>query len=171
MQLNYILGYKNKIIHAIIIISAIILASNLYKSQTRDIPSLKTKKELEIKKIRVLGDINELTKIINFYKDLINKKDVSSVINTFNSIANSSDINIVTVRPIREQVYPLYIKYPFELIVRTAHYDNLGRFISKLENNPDIYIIDSIRIRGTNVRGQDLVELTANLKLSTVIFK
>lgn len=177
MQLSDIINYKNKIIHTIIIIFAIIVACNLYKSQTRGIESLKEKKELEIKRIRVLGDINELTKLIKLYKDLVNKKDISSIINTFNHIASDSDVNIVTIKPVKEQVYPLYIKYPFHLVVSTKQYDNIGRFISKLESNPDVYIIDSAEIKPAgsietgSTKEMGATNLVMNLTLSTIIFR
>ncbi len=171
MRLSDILNYKNKIIHTVIIISAVITASNLYKSQTRGIGSVREKKELEIKKIGVLGDINELTKLIKLYKDLVNKKDISSVINMLNRIANDSGINIVTVRPVKEQVYPLYVKYPFELIVSAKHFDNIGEFISKLESSPDVYIIDLAQIRPASAIETGSTNLVMDLKLSTIIFK
>lgn len=171
MRLSDILNYKNKIIHTVIIIFAIIVASNLYKSQTRGIESLKEKKELEIKKIRVLGDINELTKLIKVYKDLVNKKDISSTINRLSRIANDSDIDIVTISPGKEQVYPLYIKYPFQLVVRTKYYDNIGKFISKLESSPDVYIIDSAQIRSAESRETRTTNLVMDLTLSTIILR
>ncbi len=169
MNLNDVLNYKNKIINTAIIILAIIIASNLYKSQTRSIGSLKEKKELEIKKIGVLGEMHKLTKLIEIYKGLVNKKDISTVINMLNHIAKESDINIITVKPVKEQISSLYIKYPFELSVNTAHYDNIGKFISKLENSPDIYIIDSAQIRSTGAKKG--INLVMDLKLSTIIFK
>lgn len=49
MQFSDIAIYKNKIIHTVIILCAIIIGHNLYKGQTRGIESLKEKKELEIK--------------------------------------------------------------------------------------------------------------------------
>lgn len=171
MRLNDILNYKNKIIHIVIIILAIILASNLYKSQTKGIKTLKEKKELEIKKIRVLGDIDKLTKLIKVYKDLVNKKDISSIINKISHIANDSDINIVTINPVKEQTYPLYIKYPFQLVVRTKYYDNIGEFISKLESSSDVYIIDSAEIRSAGSREPGTTDLVMNLTLSTIILK
>ncbi len=172
IQLSDIINYKNKIMHAIIIIFALIIAKNLYKSQTRGIESLREKKELEIKRIAVLGDINELTKLTKLYKDLVNKKDISSIINRISRIAIDSGVNIVTINPAREQVYPMYIKYPFHLVVNTKHYDNIGRFISKLENNPDIYIVDSAEIKtaGSTIEAGP-ANLVMDLILSTIIFR
>lgn len=88
-----------------------------------------------------------------------------------NNIANDSDVNIVTVNPVKEQVYPIYVKYPFHLVVSAKHYDNLGKFISKLESSPVFYIIDSAEIKSAGSTETGFTNLSMDLTLSTIIFR
>ncbi len=160
--------YKNKILNIAIIILALIISSNIYKKQAKEIESLKGKTNVEIKKNNMLKSISQLEKRINTYRNLFAKKDVSENINTISNIAKESGIKIVSIKPIPEQrqIYPEYIKFPFNLVLNTSKYHALGKFISKVEGYRDVYVIDSLEMRFEPTKE----ELTVNLKVSSIAF-
>ena len=73
--------YKNSVLNIAVIIIALIIAVNIYKSQARAIAALRESKDTELKKNTVLTSLSLSEKDINNYKEVINKKSISSVIN------------------------------------------------------------------------------------------
>lgn len=167
---NLITKYKNNILNIAIIILALILAINIYKRQARLIASLVERKNSAIKKNEVLMDIEQLEKKFISYKSVINNKDISSVINTLTNIAGDSAINIISLKPQKQEERPDYVRYPFNLTVESPDYHSLARFIAKIENSTDIYIIENISISKVKEAGKKS-PLTTELKLSTILVK
>src|SRR3989338_180475 len=163
---------KNVMLNLAVIILALIIAGNIYKNQTQALEALKEKKEMELKKNAVLADIGSLENRIYAYKDLLNVKDLSSTINKINSMAREVDIKIVSIRPQAEKDYVVYIKYFFDLEVTARNYHHLGKFISRIEDSPDIYIIERTDIKPESrmqEQGQEETkENSANISISTV---
>lgn len=171
---DIIVQHKSRIINIIILLVALLIAKNIYKSQTRIIDSLRQKKELEIKKNTVLDDISRMERKIDFLKTQFTKKEVSSVIDTVGNIAKEAKIKIVSVRPQPERDYPVYLKYPIDLVIQVKDYHSLGRFMGTIESIPDIYImverINIIPIPGAS-KTQEGEKITVELTLSTIFFK
>lgn len=158
--------HKNRIINVVIIILALIISGNIYKKQAEAIKSLEEQKEVEIKKNGVIKDINQLHYKINAYKNLLIRKDASSVINNISDMAKHSGVTIISIRPDSEQKYPNYSKLPFGLLVSAADYHAIGRFISALEDYQDVYVVEAISIKPERQTGG----LGINLRLSSVAF-
>ncbi len=172
---------KTKILNIALIILTVIIAPNVYKSNARSIASLNIRKDTESKKNGVLGEISQSEKMIKFYKNLFNKKDASLVINTINNIARDSNVKIISIKPGAEEQEPVYTRFPFVLTVSADSYHGIGKFISKIENHPDVYFVDAISIKTQEVsREQDRESglglkaanrVIVNLTLSIIIFK
>jgi Tfp pilus assembly protein PilO len=173
---NLLSRHKNKIlnINFAIIVLALIFANNIYKKQVSIIETFKQNKDIETKKNGVLGNISQLEKKINAYKNYLNKKDMSLVMSRINNIAKDSGVKIISFRPQTETDYPVYVKYSFSLAVNFKDYNSLGRFMSKIENSPDVYMVDSINIeplsQGQEEKGETN-KITVDLVLSTILFK
>ncbi len=162
--------YKNIIFNLGVIILVLIFAGNVYKRQVKDIEVIKTTRDSEARKNEVLGNIRQKEKKINSFKNAINKKDVSLIMNPLSSIARDSSVKIISIGPQGEKDYPVYLKYSFALVVTANNYHNIGKFISKLENSGDIYIVESINI--VESEGQSKEEkCKAKLRLSTILIK
>lgn len=157
---------KNKILNLAVIILAFIIAGNIHKQQTKEIESLKSKKNMETKNNAAIENIGKLEKSINAYKNLLVKKDVSSVINTVSNIAKESGVKIISVRPVSEKKYPDYIKFPFSLMLSAADYHTLGGFISRIESYQDVYVVEAVEIRSQEQKKG----LTVNLTISSIAF-
>lgn len=157
---------KNKLLNLAVIIIAFMIASNIYRQQTREIESLKSKSNTETKKNTVIENISNLEKSIGTYKNLLAKKDAGSVINTVSNIAKESGVKIVSVKPSAEQRQADYIKFPLNLVLSVPNYHTLGRFISKIESYQDVYVVESIEIRFQ----EQAKELAVSLIISSIAF-
>lgn len=157
--------YKNSIFNIALILLALIIVSKIYKKQNETIKLLQKQTQEAIQKNEVLEKISQMEKKINLYSSLFSKKDASSDINTIGNIAKESNIKIISIRPLSEQRSSEYIKIPFDLTVLAPNYHALGKFISRVENQQDVYLIDSMDISSDIERK----ELTVNLKINTVV--
>lgn len=175
-MVNFVSRYKNKILNVniAIIILSLIIANNIYKRQTAILESLKKKRDTEIKKNESLENISQLEKKINAYRNYFNEKDISLVITKINEIAKASDIKIISFKPQTARDYPVYVKQSFLLTISAKDYRQLGEFVSKIENSPDIYMIDSFNIKSLALE-QEKKALTdkigVELIVSTIVFK
>jgi hypothetical protein len=164
---------KKNIINFIIIVIALPIAINIYKSQVKSIELLKNKKDIELKKNEVLQNISISEKTVNSYKDILNRKDISLVLNRISDIAKKSGVKIIWLKPVAPQDYSIYIKYSFDLAVDVDNYHTLGKFISALESNPDVYFVERLTIKSTEGPGElaQAEKLTINLTLSTILLR
>jgi len=157
---------KNKILNIGIILLGGIIAVNIYKAQIKEINSLKERNEMEVKKNQLLEEIEMLNEKIQLYKNFINNKEINSIINTLRNIAKDSSVKIIAVKPMGEQKYPRYTKYPFALTLEAKSYHDIGNFIENLENHSDIYVPNSANIKSS---GDDR-SMSFSLQIETVLF-
>lgn len=161
--------YKSNIANLAVIIIFVVISINIYKSQTKNTASLNERKDTETKKNKVLEEIGQLQKNIDDLTNLVNSKDISATINNLNNMAREFSVKISAIKPAGIQDFPLYTKYPFELTVEADNYHQIGKFISKIETNPNIYTVESLSMHPQ--ADNQLGEVTASLKISTVLFK
>lgn len=167
--------YKAKIINAAVIILALVIAGNIYKSQAKGLELLRERNQTEAKKNTVLQDISRLEKRLTSYKGFFAKKEAGAIINTLSNLAKESGIKILSIRPGREERYRDYAKLPFELSVNSPDYNAIGKFVSRIENHQDVYLVENLGIRPGNIDNTEKQDtkkqgLEADLTLSTVIF-
>jgi len=156
--------YKNRTINIALIVVAVIIALIIYRKQVQDINTLRDTKEEETKKNVVLDDIGKLEQRIFAYKRLLRDKEMDMVISTITDMAKEAGIEIVSIRPGREQVLSDYTKLPVELEMKAFEYHSLGTFISKLESHTDVYIVENVRINSRSLEDA----LAVSLKVSSI---
>ena len=179
--MNLFLKGRKKVLSIGIILFTLIITLIIYRIQTKKIESLYITKDTEQKKNEVLKEISQLETRIKFYKNLLSKKDASLVMNTISNIAKDSNVMLISTKPGTEENQPLYIKYPFVLVIGADSYHAIGKFISKIENHPDIYLVEaiSIKLQGGSQRQEKesagvtepTNKLIVNLTLSIIAFK
>lgn len=140
-------SYKHKIANLALVLFAVYVSSKILLGQNKAIESLKQTKELEVKKNAVLGEVNIFEKKVSLYKDLINKKDVSSIVNIIAKISREEDFKITSLSPVPDKSYPVYIKYPFSLSGIAKDYNFAMKFINQLENDPNVFIVEMLNIK------------------------
>jgi len=165
--------YKNQIANLAVIIFLVIVSINIYKGQSNNIAVFISRSDADAKKNTLLEEIKQSAQRMNSLRDFINNKDVSSALTTLSNIATETGMKISSLRPGAAVDLPLYVKYPFELTIKAKSYHAIGKFIGQIENNPDIFIIDSLAI---TLQGQASDEgqegyLGVMVRISTVIFK
>jgi len=179
--MNVFLKGGKRVLSIGIILFTLSIALIIYRIQTKQIESLYVNKDTELKKNDVLNEINRSEKAIKLYKNLLSQKDASLLMNTISDIARNSNVRLISIKPDREENQPLYIKTHFILVIGADNYHAIGKFISKLENQSDIYFIDTISIRSQEESRTPVQELTKvskpanrliiNLILSIIAFK
>jgi len=166
---------KNILLNALIIIIVFIFSVKIYLKQTNLITSLNESKSLETNINQILNSIIKLDETVNSYTRFVNKKDLASVLNTLTSIAKVSEVKILSIKPIDIIDHPLYIEYPYNITVKTDNFDNIGKFLSKIESHKDVYIVTNANIHTENAvnldMGQESEYLLMDLTVNTIFFK
>ncbi|MBU0504183.1 MAG: type 4a pilus biogenesis protein PilO [Candidatus Omnitrophota bacterium] len=162
---------KEKFFDILIIGLALIIANNIYKAQGKVIVSLKERKQIELKRLDVLKDVNRSYERINSIKSFVNNKDISLIVNSLTDIAKDCHIQIDSLKPGKDEEASGYVIYPFELSVSAGSYHNLGKFISRLESSADFYIIRSLDFSFIADSAIDKNSLKVNLAIATVLIK
>lgn len=167
---GFINKYYKMFLNVAIIILAFIIGSNVYKNQLRLAESLKGKKDYEARKNTIIDDIGQLEKKIDSYKNSFNKTDVALTINIISGLAKESNVKIASIKPEGEKGYSAYIKYPFSLSVEAGNYHSIGKFISKLENHKNVYIVEGLNIKPPAAEvSQEVTLARPNLKMDLTI--
>ncbi|MFA5411317.1 MAG: type 4a pilus biogenesis protein PilO [Candidatus Omnitrophota bacterium] len=165
--------YKNVVLNLIVLLIAVRFAVVFYKKQAAATAMLTEKKTIETKNNQVLANIAQLQETLKVYKSFANNKDISLSIPALTDIAATSSVKIISIKPLPEQGYPLYTKYPFDLKVEANNYHVLGRFISTLESHANIYNVESARImpEARQQRESGGITLAVDLRISTILLK
>lgn len=137
---------KNTLIKIVIVLLTLFIGYSLYSSGANNIQILEEKKESEIKKNTAIYELSAIQKIFNSYKDFLNKKDISSVINTIGNIAKESGLTISSINPSGQAKSTFYFKYTFDISFSVNDYHSLAKFINNLERSRDIYFIDNLMV-------------------------
>lgn len=163
---QFVEKHKNKLfnINIIIIILSLIIANNIYKHQDKNAKSLKEKINIEAEKNKVLEELSKTERMANSYRSLLVDKNVNEIINTLNNIARESGIEIVAIKPAREERRAEYIKRLFDLQIKARDYHSLGSFISRVESHQDVYMVESLSMKSET----DTEASTISLRISSV---
>ncbi len=158
---------KNVILNIALILAAFIVAFNIYGKKAVELRSLKEKKEMELKKNKVVEDISQLEGKLNKYKELFSKKDPTVIMNNISDIAGSAGIKINSIKPIGEKKEGSYIEIPFELIINARSFHVLGEFISKIESHNDLFTVEMANIAPDVEKNELIVNLVIYSKAVT----
>ena len=164
---------KNMILNSGIILLALFLAFQIYKSNNEKLNSLVMLKEGELKKNSATAEISVLEKKVDEYKTFFAKKDMSTVVAGISNIARDNSITIVSIKPIDDQVNTDYIRSSFAISVNAPNYHSLARFISQIEGAKDVYLVSEVKIDVGTDKENTLAEdtnLKVNLKVSTISY-
>jgi len=164
--------FKKPLLNFAVIIVAFIISLKIYSGQEKNINSLKKQKADEIKRNQALEDIAGLEMQLGSYKNFLNKKDIDSSIKKLGAIAKASSVKIISIRPEGAKDADYYVIYPFSLTVTAKDYHSLGRFIGALENDADLYTVNSLNVKeeGGSAR-QEGAGLQAGIQVSTILYK
>lgn len=163
---DFIPKNKNKLLNVGLLIVALIVSNNIYKQQLKVMEKLKSGNAMEIKKNALLEDISKSMKTVDSYKRLLIKKEIGAIISEINTMAKESNVSIDSIRPLQEQKGPDVARQPFFLSISAPGYHAIAKFISKVENYKDVFVIESFQV----VTATQNKPIAATLTLSSVTF-
>lgn len=162
--------YKNVILNLVVLAVAFYFGLKIYNSQMEKVSAIRKQKEVEINKNDVLKNIGNLEGEIGQYKNFVNSKEVSSLLNTISEVAKQSSVKINSIRPAPEEQAEMYVRYPFDLRMVSDNYSNIGNFIANLENNQNIFVIESMHMFTENST-TGVTSIVADLRVYTFLLK
>lgn len=179
--LNNLLKRKNIIVNVVLIIFVSVVGLYIHSLLSRINKNLKAEIILEKKKNDLMKKIAMAERNVSDYKGLLTQKEITLVINTITSIAQDSGVKIVSVRPDREQHYPIYAKTSIKLSLLADSYQDIINFINELETSPDLYKVVNLGIKKTKpstggatmqaTEGEETPALSLELEIIRLRFK
>jgi len=174
-MINYDLLERNKvkIINFGVIILALIIALQFYRSANNRISSLIQQQNNEREKNKVVQEISGIEKKTEAYKKVFVKKDLASIMEVISGIAKNTSVKIVSIKPYAEEMLDNYLNSSFLITLNAPSYHALGDFISKIENYKDIYLISDMSINSTVSNpgtAGDNADLGVSLKINTISY-
>jgi hypothetical protein len=164
------LKVKDNVLNIVIIVLALNVASNIFKTKQAALVALKSNLNTENQKNTVLRDIAVLEQNANSLKKTVDAKSSSTPLEALNNFLEQAAIKEASSRALSETDSLAYVRYPFELTIAADSYRQIGKFISLLEKSPDIFVVDSITIN-SNSFGSGNNKITARLIVSTIVIK
>ncbi|KPK97386.1 MAG: hypothetical protein AMJ95_09310 [Omnitrophica WOR_2 bacterium SM23_72] len=163
---EWMIRNKNKIFNILFLALSLFIAGKIYGKQLEARNLVVEKKGQESKKNVILESISDTEKRVAAYRKLLGEKDGSSVINTIGTIAGQTGVKIISVKPVKVEKYPEYVKIPFKLELSAENYHSFGRFFSRLESHADIFMVDALDIgveeKSKNLKAVLTVSLVTN---------
>jgi len=174
-MLNYELIEKNKslIINLGVIILALVIAFQLYKSANDQVAFLAQEQINELEKNKVVADIAALEKKAEAYKKIFVKKDLGVIMDLVSGIAKDSSVKIVSVKPSIDAATDNQNRSSFLVTLTAPSYHALGDFITKIENHKDVYMVSEVTINAVEPGSEVItvnVDLGVSLKISTISY-
>ena len=146
---------KNAILNVAILVLALIISIKIYQNQDAQIAALKIQKQSEAENNIVFKNLTQLDNKINTYKRSFKIRNSGEVMNTIGEIAKSSGLKIDSIRPLGDIAGDDYVRIPVSVAMKAKNFNQVGKFMSKLESHPAFFTVDSFRV-GPNSDGKGL---------------
>jgi Tfp pilus assembly protein PilO len=164
----------SQVINLVILIVGCLIAINIFKGQNKKIAQIRQATEEQKEKNETLLNIGDLKKRINLYKQRFKPKDRREIINTITDLAAASKVEVVSIRPVdrrrrKRMISEIFDKTLYNLAIQIEGYHQLGEFISKLENNPIMFIIESLQVKRSSDTKAGMVSPSVKLEVELVI--
>lgn len=145
MDVNSLLKRKDVVVSVIVLAVALIVAKSLYQSQLKQKTLLQQQRDAELKKNELFKQMSGIKRRVESYEQAL-VKNPDAVMNHISDVARDSNVKIASLKPVLGQGGEFYVPNTFSLNVEADNYHTLGMFVSKLERNPELYIIEEIEI-------------------------
>ena len=146
MDTEGIVSKKNMIINIAVVMVAAIIAVNIYGAQAKRANELRAQRDIEQKKNEILVQINQVHSQLLSYNNLF-LDNAEGMMNEVNELARAANIEIISMHPSTIEKQPMWIRHPLQLQVVAPDFHALGSFISKLESQPQIYLVSDVIMR------------------------
>lgn len=168
-RVDQIIKNKNKILNFGLILLFLFIALQVYRFGNKQESLLIEQKENELKKNKVIENLDSLQKQVEGYKKVLVRQDLGTVMDRISNIAKASSTEVISIKPIKEEPYGDYTISSFIITARAASYHSLAEFISKIENYKNVYLVESLDITASGGASSNQ-ELSATLKIGTISY-
>jgi len=158
---------KGKLINLVVIIATATVVYNLYQYQNKQLAQLKKDQVTETKKLTLLENMKANQAELDSYKKLLTQVPENSIINTLSNFAKSENVQVESFKPEEQKRGSDYTEVSFNLRVTAKNYHDLAKFISKIENYSQVFIIGQADINTNDSEGKGV---KANLRLSNIAY-
>lgn len=167
----------NQIASLLLLLVACLVAIKIFQGQNKKIVQLRQINNEQEKKNEILLHLGDLNKRITMYKESYKLKDSREIINTITNLAQASGVKIISLKP---QDRPpermrargrIYDKIFFNLLIQVDDYYQISKFISRLENSPMLFFIESLDVRREEAAETELPMLPEKLDIKLIISK
>jgi hypothetical protein len=142
----------DQIINIAFLVIAVLVAINIHQKQNKKFAQIFQIRDVENERNEILLRIGNLNKRIGLYKETLKPMEQREIINTITNLAQATDTKIISLKPqekaTREKKSKIYNQAFFRLDIQADGYHQLAKFISRLENNPILFIIESFQVKG-----------------------
>jgi len=136
-------------ITAVILVLTFIICAKIISANSTKANSLKVQIVEASEKLALRKDMEKLNSVkAQYIKSLYSTTDSSKLRNIISTIARSSAVNVVSLKPMTRDSVGDFSIISFEAKVR-ATYNNLGTFIAELESLPEITKVTKASIQAT----------------------
>ncbi|MGA2775462.1 MAG: type 4a pilus biogenesis protein PilO [Candidatus Omnitrophota bacterium] len=147
-----------------VIILAIYVSLRIYQGQEREIANLKKQAQNEAKSNEIFKNLTLLDDKINVYKRSLKIKSTGEVMNSVSKIAKNAGFKIDSIRPMGESGGEDYVRFSVSAVISAKSYNQIGEFMSRLENDRAFFSVDSFKInRDSQAKG-----LVLNFRVSVI---
>lgn len=168
------MSYKLKtiIVSVVVILFIAIVGMNfIYQSAKRKIEAIEATQKKEEEKNKLLKEVNKRQKDIQKYRFRLSlNKDISYFINYVSKLADASGVEVISIEPKSLQRENYYQKLPLNLSLK-ASYNELGKFISKLESSEQFILVEKMRFGKQEIgKLSSSEEIKVEVKLDISLF-
>ncbi|MCD6575427.1 type 4a pilus biogenesis protein PilO [Candidatus Aerophobetes bacterium] len=154
------ISYKLKTIIVsvgVILFVAVVGVGFIYQPAKRKIKEIEIARKKEEEKNRLLKELDKFQKDVRRYNSRLSlSKDTSHFINYVSKLADASGVEVISIKPGNLQRENYYQKLPLDLSLK-ASYNELGKFISKLESSEQFILVE-----GMDFEKQEIGELSSS---------
>ena len=173
IKIDQIIKNKNKLLNLGIILLLLYIAFQIYSYGNRQESRLAQQRGDELKKNKVIENITSLEKVMEGYKKALVKQDLGSIMDTMSNIAKSSSVEILSIKPLNQEVSTNYSRFSFAITAEAPDYHSLADFISKVENYKDVYFVDEVIVSSSESGSSEDsagTGLKVSLRISTISY-
>ncbi|HOW42674.1 MAG TPA: hypothetical protein P5110_07795 [Candidatus Omnitrophota bacterium] len=175
-QTKIVSWIQKNIINLVVLGVLIVVAVIVYQKKQEEIAALRVDIETAQKTNQILAELGGLEKKAKELRKVINVKDPQKIVDKLNGIAKQAGVTITSLKPKTESKAPQdpnkpFIRYAFDVVVSAENYHANGKFISLLEQSPDMYTVDRMGFRPIYKDEGNKFRLEITMEISTIMMK
>lgn len=167
----------NQIISVVILVVALLISIKIFQGENKKNAQIKLIQNEQRKKNEILLRITDKKSKIELYKESLKPRDKRDIINKITNLARAAGVKINSLKPQEQRssrrmaVNEIYNKMFFNLAIEVSGYHQLGKFITSLESDLMMFVVESLQIERDLVRDTNLIDQPKKLQVGLLIME